>query len=203
MSMDVGNLFIVSGPSGVGEDSVIEGLKSVLPIERVVTTTTREMREGEFQGNPYYFISTEEFQEKIVRGEFVEYAQEYNDNFYGVTKEEIERVANSGNIGIWKIEWRGVVTAKKLFPGIVAIFLTVSDLAVLEDRIRRRKPDVSEEYLRERMEYTREWLKHTDIYDYTVYNEENELEKAIEDIAEIIRCRASICQEDPGRCAPA
>jgi len=203
MSMDVGNLFIVSGPSGVGEDSVIEGLKSVLPIERVVTTTTREMREGEFQGNPYYFISTEEFQEKIVRGEFVEYAQEYNDNFYGVTKEEIERVANSGNIGIWKIEWRGVVTAKKLFPGIVAIFLTVSDLAVLEDRIRRRKPDVSEEYLRERMEYTREWLKHTDIYDYTVYNEENELEKAIQDIAEIIRCRASICQEDPGRCAPA
>ena len=203
MSMDVGNLFIVSGPSGVGEDSVIEGLKSVLPIERVVTTTTREMREGESQGNPYYFISAEEFQEKIVRGEFVEYAQEYNDNFYGVTKEEIERVANSGNIGIWKIEWRGVVTAKKLFPGIVAIFLTVSDLAVLEDRIRRRKPDVSEEYLRERMDYTREWLKHTDIYDYTVYNEENELEKAIEDIAEIIRCRASICQEDPGRCAPA
>jgi len=201
--MDVGNLFIVSGPSGVGEDSVIEGLKSVLPIERVVTTTTREMREGESQGNPYYFISAEEFQEKIVRGEFVEYAQEYNDNFYGVTKEEIERVANSGNIGIWKIEWRGVVTAKKLFPGIVAIFLTVSDLAVLEDRIRRRKPDVSEEYLRERMDYTREWLKHTDIYDYTVYNEENELEKAIEDIAEIIRCRASICQEDPGRCAPA
>jgi guanylate kinase len=195
------NVIIISGPSGVGEDSVIDGLRHILPIERVVTTTTREPREGEAQGNPYYFISPEAFRKHIAQDELVEYAQEYNDHFYGVTRAELERVSNSGSIGIWKIEWRGVITAKQLFPGIVAIFLTVSDLAILERRIRRRKSDVSEQYVRERMEYTREWMKHTDIYDYTVFNEEGKLDETIAEIAKIIRKRSRLCQDDPERCA--
>jgi len=190
--MDTSNLFIISGPSGVGEDSVIDGLTKIFPIERVRTTTTREPREGESQGNPYHFISHEEFRNKIALGEMVEYAQEYNDNYYGVTREEIERVASSGRIGLWKIEWKGVVTAKKLFPHIIAIFLTVSNLSILEDRIRRRHQGVTESYLKERMDYTKEWMKHTDIYDYTVYNEENKLQDAIEEIAVIIRKHTSL-----------
>lgn len=195
------NVIIISGPSGVGEDSVIEGLQKIMPIKRIVTTTTREPREGEIEGNPYYFVSSEVFRDNIAKGEFVEYAQEYNDHLYGVTKSELERVANSGAVGIWKIEWRGVITAKRLFPGIVAIFLTVSDLAILESRIRRRKPDVSDQYIRERMEYTQEWMKHTDMYDYVVYNEEGKLDEAISEIAKNIRKHARICQDHPERCA--
>lgn len=185
------NVFILSGPSGAGEDSIIEGLKSVLPIERVVTSTTRAPREGESQGNPYYFLSRETFETGIAKGEFVEYAEEYNNNLYGVTRAEIERVANSGRIGIWKIEWKGVITAKKLYPGICAIFLMTENLEILEKRIRRRDPNVTEEYIRERMEYTQEWLKHQDIYDYTVINRENQLQKAIEEIRTIILSKRS------------
>lgn len=193
--MSVQNIFIISGPSGVGEDSVIDGLTKRLPIERIITTTTREPREGEFEGSPYYFITHKEFEQKIKAGEFIEYAQEYNDNYYGVTQEEIKRVADTKKIGIWKIEWKGVITAKKIYPGIVAIFLTVRDLSILEQRIRRRNGSVTEAYIQERMEYTKEWLKHTDIYDYIVYNEENKLEETIDNVETILRGKTGISQK--------
>lgn len=178
------NLFIISGPSGAGEDSIINALVSRLPIERVITTTSRPMRNGDSEGNPYYFITEAEFKKKIAAGDFIEYAQQYNDNYYGVTKEEIARVSKSGKIGIWKIEYQGVMTAKKLFPGIIAILLT-APLEVLENRIRRRdNPD--EALLQERMAYTKKWLEHADIYDYKIENEEGKLDKAIEDTIAII-----------------
>lgn len=103
-----------------------------------------------------------------------------------MTKQEIERVKNSGRIGIWKIEWKGVITAKKLFPEIPAIFITVPDLKTLEKRIRNRDK-VSDEYIQERMDYTKEWMKHADIYDYTVVNEDGKLDEAIKKVAEIIK----------------
>ncbi len=193
--MSVQNIFIISGPSGVGEDSVIDGLTKRLPIERIITTTTREPREGEFEGSPYYFITHKEFEQKIKAGEFIEYAQEYNNNYYGVTQEEIKRVADTKKIGIWKIEWKGVITAKKIYPGIIAIFLTVRDLSILEQRIRRRNGSVTEAYIQERMEYTKEWLKHTDIYDYIVYNEENKLEETIDNVETILRWKTGISQK--------
>ncbi len=181
------NLFIISGPSGAGEDSIIEGLKKFIDIERVITTTTRAMRPGESQGNPYYFISSEEFKKSIKENKFFEYACEYNNNYYGVTHEEINRVKNNGKVGIWKIEYKGVITAKKLMPDIVAIFIN-APLESLEKRIKQReKQGVSPNYVKERMEYTKEWLKHKDIYDYEVINKDGELDKAIKETLEIIQ----------------
>lgn len=174
------NIFILSGPSGAGEDSIIDGLGKIMPIERIITTTTREPRTGESQGNPYYFITKDEFEAKIKAGEFVEYARQYNDNLYGVSRDELDRVARSGKTGIWKIEYKGVMSVKKLFPEIRSIFITVPSLDILEARIRRRD-HVSDEYIKERMEYTKEWMKHADIYDYTIINKEGRLDAAIEE----------------------
>lgn len=183
-------IFIISGPSGAGEDSIIESLRKYFPIERVITTTTRQMRTGESQGDPYYFISREEFIKRRDNNEFVEWAEQYNGNLYGVTEEEIERIKSAsrrtGKVGIWKIDWKGVITAKKLYPEIPTIFITVSDLKILEDRIRRRG-GISEKYIKERMKYTKEWMKHKDIYDYKVFNEEGKLDETIAQTAEIIR----------------
>lgn len=184
--MNKSNIFIISGPSGAGEDSIIDGLKNHFPIERIITTTTRAMRPNESQGNPYWFLTKEEFIRRRDNSEFVEWAEQYNGNLYGVTKTEIERVKDSGKIGTWKIEWKGVQTAKKLFPEIPAILITISDLKILEDRIRRRD-NVSEKYIQERMAYTKEWMAHADIYDYTVVNEEGKLAEAIAQVAEIIK----------------
>lgn len=180
------NIFIISGPSGAGEDSIIEGLKKHFSIERIITTTTRPMRSNEAQGNPYYFISRDEFQEKIKNDALVEYAQEYNDNFYGVTKDEMKRVQNCGKTGIWKIEYKGVITAKKLFPEIKSIYIAPPSLEILKKRIMRRD-GVSEKYANERMKYTKEWLKHEHIYDFKVVNAEGKLEEAVEKVAEIIK----------------
>lgn len=183
--MDTRHLFIISGPSGVGEDSVIDGLEQRFPIERVVTTTTRSPRPGDSHGHPYYFIEKTAFEQGIAEGKFFEWARQYNDNLYGVTHEEISRVAESGRIGIWKIEWQGVITAKKLFPGIIAIMLT-APLDVMEARIRRRD-NATEAFIQDRMTFTKEWLKHTDIYDCIIENEEGKLDQTIEKVASLIK----------------
>ena len=185
--MSKSNIFIISGPSGAGEDSIIEGLKSILPIERIITSTTREMRSGESQGNPYYFISREEFEKNIADNKFTEYAEEYNHNLYGVTTEELERVANSGKIGILKIEYKGVMLIKKKFPEIKSIYIAPPSLEIIEQRLRRRDKNISEEYLKERLDYTKEWMKYEDIYDYKIVNEEGKLEEAIQKVAKIIQ----------------
>lgn len=185
------NIFIISGPSGAGEDSVIKGLKKILPIEKIITTTSREIRNGESQGDPYYFVSREEFMDKIEKGDFFEWAEEYNGNYYGVTHGEIERVKNSGKIGIWKIEYKGVMTAKTLMPGIIAILIN-APLDILEKRIRGRNPEYSDEFIKERLDYTKEWLKHKNIYDYEVINEQGKLDQTVLKVAEIIKEHSNI-----------
>lgn len=187
--MHKSNIFIISGPSGAGEDSIIEKLAHSFPIERIVTTTTRQMRDGELQGDPYYFISREEFETRLAKGFFAEHAQQYNGNLYGVSKAELDRVKRSGKIGIWKIEYKGVITVKKQYPEIVAIFINAESLDVLEKRIRRRD-NASDEFIRERMEYTREWLKHLDVYDYQITNREGKLTEAVAEVADIVKKHA-------------
>jgi guanylate kinase len=179
-------LFIISGPSGSGQDSVIEGLAKRLPIERVITTTTRPLREGESDGHPYHFISQETFEQGLQKGAFLEHARHYGDEYYGVTREEIERVRKSGKIGIWKVDWQGVANIKKLFPETRAILIT-APLDVLETRLRRRDPNRSEASLQERMAYSKEYQNHTDLYDFVIENEDEKLDEAIRKVFEIIR----------------
>jgi len=116
---------------------------------------------------------------------FFEYAEEYNGHLYGVTFEELKRVENSGKVGVWKIEYKGVIKAKELIPNIVAIFIN-APLEVLESRIRRRDK-ADDAYVAERMEYTKEWLKYRHIYDYEVENTEGKLEQSVVNIEKIIR----------------
>jgi guanylate kinase len=178
-------LFILSGPSGAGEDSIIEKLSALLPIERVVTTTTRAMRVNESQGHPYYFVSKEVFEQGIAEGKFIEYATQYNDHLYGVTQGELDRAVKTGKTVLWKIEYQGVEAMKKRFPEIKSVFITVPSTDILVRRLRKRG-GATEEHIRERMRYTQEWLRHTDIYDYTVVNEEGKLDEAVAKVKAIL-----------------
>ncbi len=184
--MQLTNVVIISGPSGAGEDSVIEGLREFTTINRVITTTTRAPRRGESEGAPYYFITTEEFENKISTGEVIEWAKQYNGNLYGVTREELQRVNDLEGLGVWKIEYQGVITAEKLFPEIKSILLTAESLDVLEQRIRNRE-EVTEDFIAQRMEYTKEWLEHEDIYDYKVINRQGLLHETIAEVVDILR----------------
>jgi len=182
------NLVIISGPSGSGKDAVIEGLiKKRLPIERIISTTSRAMRKGESEGNPYYFIDKKTYQNLIDEDKLAEYKQVDNDEFYGVTKTEFERVKNSKDkIGIWKIDYKGVQDVKTYIPDIPAILIEPPDVETLVKRSRARGQQ-SETEIQERIEYSKEFLKHKDLYDYSVVNEEGKLNKTIDKVAKILK----------------
>ncbi len=185
--MDKTNIFIISGPSGSGQDSIIEELKKYFELERVITSTTRSKRPGESDGSPYYFLSRKEFEKGIREDKFAEWAQEYNDNLYGVSREELERVSKGNKVGIWRIEYKGVITAREKFPQIKSILIAPESLEILEKRILRRDKKVDPEFLKERMKYSKEFLKHEHIYDYKVINKEGKLKEAAQKVAEIIK----------------
>lgn len=180
------NVIIISGAAGSGKDSVIDGLQSLLPIERIITSTTRPMRPFESEGNPYYFVSPEHFQQYLDTGELVEYSVNENGAYYGVTRAELERITSHKKIAVWRVDWKGVVNIKKLYPEIKAIYIS-APLEILEARLRSRDTNMNEAYFDERMAYTREWLNHLDIYDYQVENKEGKLAETIEQVAQIIR----------------
>ncbi len=179
-----GLIIIISGPSGAGEDSIIHGLMGEMDIELVVTTTTRPPRDSESEGHPYYFVTKEDFENSVRENKFFEFAKHYNGNYYGVTLGEIERVMSLGSVGIWKIDYKGVASAKNLMPKIKAIYIG-APLYILEERIRTRD-NVTDEYVEERMNYTREWLEHLDLYDYRIINEQGKLAESIEKAKNII-----------------
>lgn len=177
-------LFLISGPSGAGEDSIIKGLKEKMSIEVVVTTTTREMRKGEAQGSPYYFISKEDFEKNIELGNFYEWTEEDNSNLYGVTKEEIERVKKTDKIGIWKVDYNGVVNIKKILPEVKAIFIDAPEKS-LRQRLKARD-NADEEFINRRIEYSKGWYKIKHLYDLEVLNEDGKLKESVEKVANFI-----------------
>lgn len=181
------NLVIISGPSGSGQDSVIAGLiERGLPIEHVMTSVTRPMRPSESAGNPYNFISPEAFDELIANHELAEWAHVYGHK-YGVTKQELERVKNlKDKIGIWKIEWHGVKTAKSLYPDILAIMIVPPSLETLVERSEKRAEQNRHE-IEERLAFSREMMEHKDLYDFAVVNEEEKLEQTIDKVIEILK----------------
>ena len=180
------NVFIISGAAGSGKDSVIESLRSILPLERIITSTTREMRFFETEGNPYYFISRETFEKGLAEGQFIEYSTNENGALYGVTQAERNRIAEKKSIAIWRVDWKGVINIKKIHPEIPALYIS-APIDVLEARLRARDAGKNEAYFQERMNYTREWLNHLDIYDYRVENEEGKLEQTVEQVAAYIK----------------
>jgi len=182
------NLVIISGPSGSGKDSVIEGMiDRKIPIERVVTSTTREIRPKEKEGREYYFVSKEYLQKLINADEMAEWARVDNDRLYGATKKEIQRVKLLKNkIGIWRIEYKGVKFIKKRIPDILTILIEPPDIHALLDRVRKRG-DKNEKEIQERLEYSKEFLKHKNLYDYAVINEEGKLDQTINKVIDILK----------------
>lgn len=180
------NLIIISGPSGVGKDAVIEGLfKRGLPLERVITTTTRDIRAGESQGSPYYFIDDPKFSALVDSGEILEHAEVFGKK-YGVTKKEIERVKKmAGKTIIWKIDWQGAANAKNLIPDILVIFIMPPSIEALAERLARRGRETKEQILARLNE--KEWENYNKLADYQVINEEGGLEETINKVIDILR----------------
>jgi guanylate kinase len=145
-----GKLIIFSAPSGAGKTTIVQHLLKVFPdLEFSVSACSRPMRRGEEIGKDYYFLTVEEFKEKIERGEFAEWEEVYKDNFYGTLKSEIERIRRKGNHIIFDMDVVGGLNLKKQFGDqALAVFVMPPSIEHLENRLKTRETETPESIAR-------------------------------------------------------
>lgn len=177
-----GKLIIVSGPSGSGKSTVTKIVKDKLNIPLSISATTRNPRDGEINGKDYFFLSKEEFKNKIANDEFYEYA-EVHGNYYGTLKKTVEENLDKGLNVILEIDVQGALIAKEKKKDAVLVFFRTKDMAILEKRLRDRKTD-SEEVIQTRLKNAETELKYEDKYNYTIINEN--LDDSIQELINII-----------------
>jgi guanylate kinase len=180
-------LVIISGPSGVGKDTIIDALRlrSHDPEYRyVVTCTTRGRRPGEVDGVDYNFLSAEEFAALRAAGGFLE-ANEVHGNWYGTPRSQVNEGLTSGRDVILKIDVQGAQVVKGKVPGALLIFLVPPSMEDLFQRLRSRATETADE-LEVRQRNAAIELARQEDYDYVVTNETGQVERVAERIDEII-----------------
>ena len=185
--MSRGNLFIVSGPSGVGKGTVL-GLIYARDekVKLSVSATTRAPREGEINGVHYHFITKEQFEKNIKAGKMLEYA-EYVGNYYGTPLESVERMRDDGIDVILEIEVKGALQVMEKVKDAVSVFILPPSMKELENRLRGRGTE-TEERIKGRLNKAKEEIVFADKYQYNVVN--NTPTQAADDLYSIIlSCR--------------
>jgi guanylate kinase len=178
-------LIVISGPSGVGKDSVVQGMKDRgMPVHFVVTATTRPRRDNEIHGKDYYFVSKEEFAHMIEAQELIEFAFVYND-YKGIPKKEVRDALTSGQDVVMRLDVQGAATVRRLAPEAVLIFLTTRNEDELVNRLKGRKTENPEE-LSLRIATARQELKRVAEFDYVIVNSDGCLDNTIETVRAII-----------------
>jgi guanylate kinase len=179
-------LIVISGPSGVGKDSVVQGLKECgLPVHFVVTATTRPRRKDEIHGIDYFFVSKAEFAHMIEAQELIEYAIVYKD-YKGIPKQQVREALASGRDVVMRLDVQGAASVRKLAPEAVLIFLTTQSEQELVDRLKARKSEKPQE-LSLRIATARQELKRVTEFDYVIVNSDGCLENTVETVMAIIR----------------
>ncbi len=179
-----GNLFVISGPSGVGKGTICR--KLVENSDRVsvsVSATTRKPRREDIEGVTYYFKTIEEFNQMIEDGKFLEWAV-YNENYYGTPADAIEEKISTGEDIILEIEAQGAMNVMKVKPDAVSIFITPPSEETLYSRLRNRGTE-DEEEIKSRVEAAKWELEQKDKYKYVVVNDD--LDEAVAAIETIMK----------------
>jgi len=178
-------LIVISGPSGVGKDSVVNRMAARnLPFHFVVTATTRPPRDNEVHGVDYFFFTKDEFAEMIEGDELMEYAFVYND-FKGIPKSQVRQAFASGKDVVMRLDVQGAATIRELCPEALLIFLTTQTEDELENRLKVRRTENPEE-LNLRIATARQELKRVVEFDYVVENRDSKLDEAVDIIEAII-----------------
>lgn len=185
-----GNLIIISGTTCAGKGTIVKHL-----LERnknlylSISYTSRPMRNNEVDGKDYYFVSPEEFEEKIQNGDFLEYAQVHYGCYYGTPKKEIEEKLEEGLDVILEIEVLGAKQIKELFPDTILIFIMAPSMEVVKERIIARNEENAEQIIK-RFRRAYQEINEVNQYNYVVVNDV--LEEAITKVEAILiseRCR--------------
>jgi len=178
-------LIVISGPSGVGKDTVIEHMRIVHPdFVFAVTATTRQRRPGEIDGVHYFFMTRQEFETLREQGEFLESAEVYG-HLYGVPKDRVRNALHAGKTVVVKVDVQGASSIRKIVPEAIFIFLLPPSMAELMRRLRGRKTDDPEALMARIATASRE-LRAVKDFDYVVFNENERLDETLSRIDAIM-----------------
>ena len=180
--MKKGKLFVISGPSGVGKDTIVKEYLKNNKGMLSVSATTRKPREGEIDGKDYYFLTKEEFEEWIENDNFLEYAT-YNNCYYGTPKSKIMENLDKGVDVFLVIEVQGGLIVKETIPESILIFLLPPSMQILEERLKNRNLD-SEEMIKNRLEIAKKEIEVSKKYDYVITN--IKIDSTVEELKMII-----------------
>ncbi|MGE0001123.1 MAG: guanylate kinase [Fimbriimonadaceae bacterium] len=177
-----GRLVVLSGPSGVGKDTVFDAWAARDPrVARVVSATTRKPRDGEANGKDYVFLDKEEFERRRQAGQFLE-AKEVHGEMYATPTAHVERLLSEGRVTVLKIDVQGGLAIRELRPDVLLVFLAPPSMEELERRLRQRKTD-SEATIQRRLRNAHREMKAAEQYDAIVVNDE--VERAVSKIMEL------------------
>lgn len=181
--MNKGALIIISGPSGSGKDTVLKELFKKMPeVEFSISSVTRNMRDGEVEGEKYNFISREKFELMIKENALLEYNL-YCDNYYGTPKAPVEKCIASGGEIILEVDVNGAANVRKNCVDNYSIFIAPPSFEVLKNRLTGRGTE-TKEVIEKRLAEAKAEMARANEYDYIVINDD--LLKAVEDVRSII-----------------
>ncbi|QZT36976.1 guanylate kinase [Halosquirtibacter xylanolyticus] len=174
--MNKGKLIIFSAPSGSGKTTIVRHLLTKeLPLEFSVSATSRTPRHTETDGKDYYFLSPDEFKQRIDTGDFLEWEEVYTDTFYGTLIEEVERIRDKGHHVLFDVDVVGGVNIKKYYgEDALSIFVKPPSVEALEERLKGRSTD-SDEVIQKRLAKANYELSFEPKFDYVLVNDQIEV----------------------------
>ena len=179
-----GTLYVISAPSGAGKTSLVgEMLRKDAGLGVSISHTTRPMREGEQDGVNYHFVSRDEFEAMIARGDFLEHADVFG-NYYGTSQVWVRETLTTGQDVILEIDWQGAEQVRRLIPECVGIFIVPPSAAVLRERLVGRGTDAPE-VIERRLTEAAEECRHAVEFDYLVVNDD--FDQALAELLSIVR----------------
>ena len=180
-----GKLVIFSAPSGAGKSTLVQYLlRKEFNMEFSISATSRKPRGTEAHGKEYYFLSADEFRDKIARNEFVEYEEVYTDFFYGTLKEEVDRIISQNKNVIFDVDVVGGLNIKKQYGDrALAVFIAPPSVEILEERLRCRATD-SPEMIQQRIDKAEYELSFAPQFDVVIVNDN--LQKAEQETERVL-----------------
>ncbi|MDX1437617.1 MAG: guanylate kinase [Anaerolineales bacterium] len=176
---------VVSGPSGVGKDSVLDYMRELdLPLHFVITATSRPPRPHETDGVDYFFYTRERFLEMVEAGEFIEHALVYKD-YKGIPKSQVREAFATGRDVIVRVDVQGAATIQNLYPQALLIFLTTPTVEELIERLKKRRTETETQF-NLRVQTAWDEMQVVENFDYIVQNRDGELRETVETIQAII-----------------